>query len=64
MQQKALRQTRQFELTVSINAVETGMKTIDQWLEEYGESHRNKTNKLIHWVCRSEEHTSEPPVTL
>jgi uncharacterized membrane protein YGL010W len=27
------------------------MKTIDQWLEEYGESHRNKTNKLIHWIC-------------
>lgn len=26
-------------------------KTIDQWLEEYGESHQNKTNKLIHWVC-------------
>jgi len=27
------------------------MKTIDQWLEEYGESHRHKTNKLIHWIC-------------
>ena len=27
------------------------MKSIDQWLEEYGESHRNKTNKLIHWIC-------------
>lgn len=27
------------------------MKTIDQWLDEYGESHRNKTNKLIHWIC-------------
>ncbi|MBS0618390.1 MAG: DUF962 domain-containing protein [Spirochaetes bacterium] len=27
------------------------MKTIDQWLTEYGESHQNKTNKLIHWVC-------------
>ncbi|HNA79822.1 MAG TPA: DUF962 domain-containing protein, partial [Turneriella sp.] len=27
------------------------MKTIDQWLEEYGDSHRNKTNKLIHWIC-------------
>jgi uncharacterized membrane protein YGL010W len=38
-------------LTVSITDAETGMKTIDQWLEEYGESHRNKTNKLIHWVC-------------
>lgn len=27
------------------------MKTVDQWLDEYGESHKNKTNKLIHWVC-------------
>ena len=27
------------------------MKTIDQWLEEYGESHQNPTNKLIHWFC-------------
>lgn len=27
------------------------MKTIDEWLDEYGESHRNKTNKLIHWIC-------------
>lgn len=26
-------------------------KTIDQWLDEYGESHQNKTNKLIHWIC-------------
>ncbi len=27
------------------------MRTVDQWLDEYGESHRNKTNKLIHWIC-------------
>jgi uncharacterized membrane protein YGL010W len=27
------------------------MKTIDQWLNEYGESHQNKTNKTIHWIC-------------
>ncbi len=27
------------------------MKTADQWLAEYGESHRNMTNKRIHWVC-------------
>ena len=27
------------------------MKTIDQWLNEYGESHVNKTNKAIHWIC-------------
>ncbi|MEO6219724.1 MAG: Mpo1-like protein [Ginsengibacter sp.] len=27
------------------------MRTVDQWLDEYGESHRNETNKLIHWIC-------------
>ena len=27
------------------------MRTIDQWLSEYGESHTNETNKLIHWIC-------------
>lgn len=27
------------------------MKSIDQWLLEYGESHQNVTNKLIHWFC-------------
>lgn len=26
-------------------------RTIDRLLAEYGESHRNATNKLIHWVC-------------
>jgi uncharacterized membrane protein YGL010W len=27
------------------------MKPIQQWLSEYGESHRNETNKAIHWIC-------------
>jgi uncharacterized membrane protein YGL010W len=27
------------------------MKTMNQWLDEYGESHRNPTNKAIHWIC-------------
>lgn len=27
------------------------MRSIDAWLSEYGESHRDRTNKLIHWVC-------------
>lgn len=27
------------------------MKTVDEWFSEYNESHQNKTNKLIHWVC-------------
>lgn len=26
-------------------------KSIQQWLDEYGESHQNKTNKRIHWFC-------------
>ncbi len=27
------------------------MKRMQELLEEYGESHRNETNKLIHWIC-------------
>lgn len=27
------------------------MRTVNQWLDEYGESHRNVTNKFIHWIC-------------
>ncbi|MCA6074024.1 DUF962 domain-containing protein [Fulvivirga sedimenti] len=27
------------------------MSKIDQLLAEYGESHQNETNKLIHWIC-------------
>jgi uncharacterized membrane protein YGL010W len=27
------------------------MRTMQQWLDEYGESHRHPTNKSIHWVC-------------
>lgn len=27
------------------------MRKIDALLEEYGESHQNHTNKLIHWIC-------------
>ena len=26
-------------------------KTIDQWLNEYGQSHQNRINKIIHWLC-------------
>ena len=26
-------------------------KTADEWFTEYGESHRNHTNELIHWIC-------------
>ena len=27
------------------------MRKIDALLSEYGESHQNPTNKLIHWIC-------------
>lgn len=27
------------------------MQTINQLLDEYGSSHVNKTNKIIHWIC-------------
>ena len=26
-------------------------RSIHQWLAEYGESHTNPTNELIHWIC-------------
>ncbi|MCA9433976.1 MAG: DUF962 domain-containing protein [Candidatus Omnitrophica bacterium] len=26
------------------------MRRVDRLLEEYGESHRNRTNKVIHWI--------------
>ncbi|MEQ8361162.1 MAG: DUF962 domain-containing protein [Cytophagales bacterium] len=27
------------------------MRTIERLLDEYGSSHQNPTNKLIHWIC-------------
>ncbi|WP_276784929.1 DUF962 domain-containing protein [Thalassolituus oleivorans] len=27
------------------------VKSADQWFSEYGSSHTNPINKLIHWVC-------------
>ena len=27
------------------------MKTIEQWLDEYGTHHKNPVNKIIHWIC-------------
>ncbi len=26
-------------------------KTADQWFADYGESHQDDTNELIHWIC-------------
>jgi uncharacterized membrane protein YGL010W len=33
------------------------MRTVAEWLGEYGASHENPTNKLLHWVC-------VPPIVL
>lgn len=27
------------------------MRTTAQWLSEYGESHQNSFNKMMHWIC-------------
>lgn len=27
------------------------MRPVQAWLDEYGESHVNKINKMLHWVC-------------
>lgn len=27
------------------------MKSISEWFDEYSDSHQNKTNKTIHWIC-------------
>jgi uncharacterized membrane protein YGL010W len=27
------------------------MRPIKSWLDEYGESHKSKANKTIHWIC-------------
>lgn len=27
------------------------MRSADAWFDEYGESHRHPTNKLLHWIC-------------
>ena len=33
------------------------MRTVTEWLGEYGASHQNPTNKLLHWIC-------VPPIVL
>jgi len=27
------------------------LKPVQEWLDEYGESHQDSTNKAVHWVC-------------
>ena len=31
--------------------VRMSTKTADQWFADYGESHQNESNELIHWIC-------------
>ena len=31
--------------------IAAAMKSADQWFQQYGQSHQNPVNKLIHWVC-------------
>ncbi len=33
------------------------MRSVSDWLREYGASHENATNKLLHWLC-------VPPIVL
>lgn len=33
------------------------MRNINEWLADYGDSHRNSTNKALHWIC-------VPPIVL
>jgi len=33
------------------------MRTVAEWLGDYGASHQNATNKLLHWIC-------VPPIVL
>jgi uncharacterized membrane protein YGL010W len=27
------------------------MRAVEEWFDEYGESHRNHINKAVHWIC-------------
>ena len=27
------------------------MRTAAQWLDDYGDSHRKRANKVLHWIC-------------
>tara|TARA_R110001606_G_scaffold399282_1_gene583569 strand:+ start:188335 stop:188769 length:435 start_codon:yes stop_codon:yes gene_type:complete len=31
--------------------MEQSMRAIDQWFDQYGESHQNPINKVLHWIC-------------
>jgi uncharacterized membrane protein YGL010W len=33
------------------------MRSVSEWLADYGASHQNPTNKLLHWIC-------VPPIVL
>ncbi len=35
----------------SSQTLSTNQRRVDRLLAEYGESHKNETNKLVHWIC-------------
>jgi uncharacterized membrane protein YGL010W len=39
------------KLDSTIDLMGKNMRTLQQWLDEYGVSHQNKTNKMVHWIC-------------
>lgn len=39
------------DLKFNYQTKSTKMRKIEQLFSEYGESHQNATNKLIHWIC-------------
>jgi uncharacterized membrane protein YGL010W len=34
-----------------MSAIESRIRNVDRLLDRYGEFHRNRANKAIHWVC-------------
>ena len=40
-----------FFITLALDSKKQNMKTLDQWFEEYSVSHKNLTNKKIHYIC-------------
>jgi uncharacterized membrane protein YGL010W len=43
--------TRNIELYLGKVIIRMATKTLQQWFDEYSESHCNRTNKIIHWLC-------------
>src|SRR2546423_15158871 len=41
----------QYTRSKSMSEQAVALRSIDCWLAEYGESHEDHTNELIHWIC-------------